>query len=136
MREIKFRAYIDKDVIGEEKGLMHYPNDPSDFELVCNGDGGFSMVIDHEYWVESDKFIIMQYTGLKDKNGQGAEMYQGDIVYGAGHGNGVVDKNYWGEWGLKYKGEFMPIHDLVMEGDLGEIKGNIHENPELLEQQK
>ena len=117
MREIKFRAWHrSAGIMSRVFDLFGYGNIHQEMDLnACN---------------------VMQYTGLKDKNGQGTEMCQGDIVFASGHGNGVVEKNNWGEWGLKYQDDFIPIHDLVMEGDLGEIKGNIHENPELLEQQK
>jgi hypothetical protein len=60
MREIKFRAWD-----GEK---MIFPSDPDTYskfvrgELVCPG------------------VILMQYTGLEDKNGK--EIYEGDIVRG------------------------------------------------------
>lgn len=128
MRDIKFRAWIK----GEDDGLMIHQGDKSDFTMVSNG-GDFSIVVDHEEWLKPNAFEIMQYTGLKDRNGTGNEMCQGDIVFAAGLGFGVVNKNRWGEWGLVINDGFESIHDLMMECDLGSIIGNIHENPELLE---
>ena len=134
MREIEFRAYIDKDVIGEEKGLMHYPNDSSDFELVCNGDGGFSMVIDHEDWVESDKFSIMQYTGLKDKNG--VKIFEGDIVrHSKGYIWTVIFEIDESRFALKCKEPL--VRPLSKDRSFNiEVIGSIHENPELIGESK
>ena len=76
---------------------------------------------------------VMQYTGLKDQNGKGTEMCQGDLVSASGHGIGEVQKNNWGEWVVAFKDSVETIHDLMMEQDLGEIVGTVHENQELLE---
>lgn len=72
MREIKFRAWH-KDIkkmykIGQitlEKGTWNY--EPEDRDFI-----GMSKPY-------QPSFILMQYTGLKDKNGK--EIYEGDIVY-------------------------------------------------------
>ena len=65
MREIKFRLW-DKT---QEK--MHYDN----FQITFNGQlaGTFGLF-------PSASTLILQYTGLKDKNGK--EIYEGDIIEG------------------------------------------------------
>lgn len=70
---------------------------------------------------------VMQYTGLKDKNGK--EIYEGDIVeHWSDRKIGVKKVIKWKNTGM-YTG-FNTIGINV------EIIGNIHENPELLQEPK
>lgn len=85
-REIKFRVY-DKDL-----KKMRYFNSPHDF--ICfdeNGNGYYyNMQTGLGEWFSG----LMQYTGLKDKNG--VEIYEGDIL--------ETCENYGiGECWLKYE---------------------------------
>lgn len=100
---------------------------------------------------------IEQYTGLKDKNGK--KIYEGDIVQFHGNSDDLAIVKF-GEFGVpeidteKYvdmaigfyyepKGSLSNIAPFNMTvplnksyANLGEIIGNIHENPELLEADK
>nr|DAF66680.1 MAG TPA: YopX protein [Caudoviricetes sp.] len=85
---------------------------------------------------DSNRFIFMQYTGLKDKNDK--KVYEGDIVridYGDGLLMGIMEF-YDFAWCIKskyknYKNLYYPI--FCEDIDLIEVLGNIYENPELLE---
>lgn len=60
MREFKFRAWD-----SDNKKML----EPFTIESLC--DGG---------WYDHPKWVVMQYTGLKDKNGK--EVYEDDVVQG------------------------------------------------------
>ncbi len=122
--EYKFRAW-DKD----RKRMMF---DCKWVEYRHSKDGTMTAV-NYDRCGNEQKLEVLQYTGLKDKNGKGAEMCQGDLVYAYGHGVGEVQKNHWGEWGLVFEDSTETIHNLIMEQDLEEIVGTVYENPELLE---
>lgn len=77
--------------------------------------------------VNFNDFEIMQYIGLKDKNGK--EIYEGDIL-----SFGIYENE---DRRLVVKFEKLEIDDFVIYGydgqfEYGEIIGNIYENPELI----
>ena len=113
-------------------------------------------------WYKDDGLEIMQYTGLKDKNGK--EIYEGDIVKCRVNDNSikgeeayVLDKDGFGLEHIKktvnYKIEFWnsnynygyrvkngKTNFMITQGTLlnieAEVIGNIYENSELLEEKQ
>lgn len=141
MREIKFRCW-DKTArkmrqvieIVFNAGMYYDPNDNTvkliwvkGHDIINNKD----IALEREH---KNEYILMQYTGLKDKNGK--EIYEGDIVQILG---GEYEQGFY-EWDEKVQ-----IKDLIYDGfnlmmtisQIGnqaiEIIGNIYENPELFE---
>lgn len=77
-----------------------------------------------------EPFYLMQYTGLKDKNGM--EIYEGDILAINNTRYVVGYRAYSGGWQLEIKNEYCA--EMVQGNcELLEIIGNIFENPELME---
>ena len=124
----KFRAWT------EEGKVMYYDVYPfKDDTLLLSYDG---FAFDE---VPASDFILMQSTGLKDKNGK--EIFEGDVVkYEVGRNTYTeevaYDKNFAG-FGVRDADTdiiftFLQLADVVDLISL-EVVGNIYENPELLE---
>lgn len=57
MREIKFRAWLSGKMVSTDRAIL---------EISLRG------------FHQTDSYVLMQYTGLKDKNGK--EIYEGDVI--------------------------------------------------------
>lgn len=135
MREIKFRVWHKKDkVMVDVASINFWPN------------GVLSVLEDFDDAEPqfADSYELMEYTGLKDKNGK--DIFEGDIVrYTAWHDGkpaGAIQGEvvYSGDLGmvsfdirLDHDGE---IDRAVLPAMGVEIIGNAFENPELLEVEK
>lgn len=118
MRELKFRAW-DK----ESKWMIEQEN--LNYSILENR--------------EEHRFELMQYTGLKDKNGK--EIYEGDIVKfnhwvyddakrkrNLSYGEIMWDGDGWIIESRRYTGSLWKIKNT----EVIEVIGNIYENPELI----
>ncbi|MGI8351716.1 YopX family protein [Niallia circulans] len=132
MREIKFRVW-DKDyskmhicgtnthdAINFLENQACYYNQQNGCGSLPNGEGTYD---------------LMQYTGLKDKNG--VEIYEGDVVkghwwaYGKAHRH--IGKVTYGMAAFKVVGVKQYLGNSIELDPTFEIIGNIYQNPELLE---
>lgn len=120
MREIKFRAW-DKD-FHQMFPVTTMKIKDDDFQVISNQ----QMLL---------KFELMQYTCLKDNNGK--EIYEGDIIAGRNF-NYIVE---WRDDIAVWQCDPIQKEHLITssknlfelcEFDNCEIKGNIYENPELI----
>lgn len=116
MREINFRAWdVSENEMVDWPALLYDPDD-----WLCGILGGD---------IDDKRDVLMQYTGLKDKNG--VEIYEGDILRltsKAPHVDVVVkwDESHAG-FTTNEKG-----HTHMFGSSLCEVIGNIYENKDLL----
>lgn len=113
----KFRAFIiETEKLQEVWKMRFYETE----ELYIN-----------EYYGQD--FILMQSTGLHDKNG--VEIYEGDIVKPRFGKPFVVKHFIFGEGVFKTALITSGGHgfDGIYHGSLVEVIGNVHQHPELLE---
>jgi uncharacterized phage protein (TIGR01671 family) len=146
MREIKFRAWDEYD----NKMYKKQAVDEDGYAVDINGDEAYS---------NEPGRVLMQYTGLKDKNG--VEIYEGDIL------GGYYEETYDDYWFCGFvvefrNGAFRCVKGIDVKIDLGyqdgfqeyadsqfdfieeayikqfqcEVIGNIYENKNLLEETK
>lgn len=137
-REIKFRAWDGQKIVDLKTNVWDF-----DFE------DGIGMLIGDEEahfyearkFVDNEKPIFMQYTGLKDKNGK--EIYEGDIIDIHQTVNGesrfIISQGDIGtvakySYGRDYEYSIEELLEVnTPDGDCeNEIIGNIFENPELI----
>ena len=133
MREIKFRAW-DKEnkerLIVRAVSFESFKNKQKIVAIICEHEDGRekSPMTDEqvEHFKDVEKFELMQFTGLKDKNGK--EIYEGDILKCTTTNNhGFIDEVIFESLTFCLSGDF--VFDELKEF---EVVGNKFENPELL----
>ena len=138
MREIKFRVLIDNKIYYQDK-YEAYGDNLSSIDI-CKETITITSFYNYEdvYRFEDEEVKLMQYTGVKDKNGK--EIYEGDIVLIK-----LDETSTWYKTVVKFKegafiaslidGEdYIYIFNRGFDSNDFEILGNVYENPELLQE--
>jgi uncharacterized phage protein (TIGR01671 family) len=139
----KFRAYSVKE------NIMYYPDEDKNVEWTIDDDTGFIaplINLENGMWGMIEKYVLMQSTGLKDKNG--VEIFEGDIlkiieVTNEGISEYITDV-IWEDCSFVFKSEGVDYYDTFLGAFSGDpnttyplfellVIGNVYENPELLE---
>ena len=131
MREIKFRAWLK-----EERKMVNVETLFIGINRLCFGNSKTEDLFFRDF----EEVELMQYTGLKDKNGK--EIYDGDIVLVESGGTST-----WYKTVIKFKegafiaslidGEdYIYIFNRGFDSNDFEILGNVYENKNLLEENK
>lgn len=118
MREIKFRAW--------DEYNKQYSEEPF-YRITISNDGQVYNSENDEWYDPNTRYVIQQYTGLKDKNGK--EIYEGDIVIF--DSEKYIIKYSYASFGMVDKGGDIEIPLTLLTTYCIKVIGNIFENPEL-----
>ncbi len=127
IRTIKFRAWTGKQMLFKELDDKNwYDSYLIEGKLMCAASTN-----------DCRRFKVMQFTGLKDKNGK--EIYEGDILqkkdvrFIVGYGDNDENRG----WGFNLNSiRSRKGYHLSTDVSKMEVIGNIYENPELLQEEK
>ncbi|MEA5157525.1 YopX family protein [Lactiplantibacillus plantarum] len=122
---IKFRAWnqIDSEYINEINAVMSLDGSHIWWDINDSGE--------MKYEDDPGNYKLEQFTGLKDVNGN--EIYEGDILENRKYRSIVKFAN--GKFLADVVGTISRF-DLIGETHGSKVIGNVHENPELLEEDK
>ena len=121
IREIKFRAYHK-----ERKEMFEIASIDFEEKKAALSNGIIKLLN-----VDFKQFEMLQYTGLKDKNGK--EIYEGDIII-CKYGPEITMEVKWIDEGFRTLGKYNVDNYVGYVKNSAEVIGNIYENPELLEE--
>jgi uncharacterized phage protein (TIGR01671 family) len=134
MRDIKFRAWNkkEKEMFFATHGDLGHSQDVEGNTIM----EWAPIVLEFPLDTHPDEVVLMQFTGLKDKNSK--EIYEGDILEAWSEGSRRVVEVRWRNEGAP----MFILYPAYAEGKFwhlsgpndtnAEIVGNIYENPELL----
>ena len=129
MREIEFRVWSER---YKTYNYEHHHNTLGNFYINQNG----AIFSDYYKYVTPElrwnKLIVEQYTWIKDRNDR--KIYEGDIVSEHnGDLKGVVKQAEDGQWVIYWDNIPDGRSVLFEHSNFCEVIGDIHNNPELLE---
>lgn len=129
---IKFRAWnqIDSEYINEINAVMSLDGSHIWWDINDSGE--------MKYENDQDNYKLEQFTGLKDVNGK--EIYEGDIIKSSyKYAQPKVSQIIIEDGNSYILGEDLATgNEMLVSDHISEIKviGNVHENPELLKEDK
>ena len=130
MRDIKFRAWNTKGIIySGETDIKFY------IEAKTGKPKTLERFPDGQFDLMGVNWLIMQYTGLKDKNG--VEIYEGDIIKHPDYyrNTPVIFDDWYSRFACQADedDESIELNKYTIKAAV-KVLGNIYENPELLKE--